>query len=177
MLNKPPVAVRTALQDLRSDALMEGYKFQLYYDEMLNKFPAMAEKYERPRLDRLYKSQCTHIGADCSQCPDDMLEARSQRKSGGSIVHYGTVGSADKVVRDPVLRDKLYIEEGVICFDLAAAGLMDGFECLIVRGISGKRYPACWCPAKCQVIAIPIRTKIGSLMPVQLLQHLPRSFC
>ena len=32
-------------------------------------------------------------------------------------------------------RDKIANEEGVICFEMEAAGLMDNFPCLVIRGI------------------------------------------
>jgi nucleoside phosphorylase len=32
-------------------------------------------------------------------------------------------------------RDKIAREEGVICFEIEAAGLMDNFRCLVIRGI------------------------------------------
>ena len=138
MLNKQPVAVRTALQDLRSDALMEGYKFPSYYNEMLQKFHRVAENFGRPSWDKLYKAQCVHVGGDCSQCPENMLETRAARKIDGPVVHYGVIGSADTVVRDPVLRDRLYNEKGVICCEMEAAGLGSDFECLVIRGICSK---------------------------------------
>jgi nucleoside phosphorylase len=34
-----------------------------------------------------------------------------------------------------ITRDKIAKEEGVICFEMEAAGLMDNFPCLVIRGI------------------------------------------
>jgi nucleoside phosphorylase len=34
-----------------------------------------------------------------------------------------------------VTRDKIAEEEGVACFEMEAAGLMENFPCLVIRGI------------------------------------------
>ncbi|GKT41642.1 uncharacterized protein ColSpa_01823 [Colletotrichum spaethianum] len=40
-----------------------------------------------------------------------------------------------KVMKDAEMRDKLSRERGVLCFEMEAAGLMNHFPCLVVRGI------------------------------------------
>jgi nucleoside phosphorylase len=53
-------------------------------------------------------------------------------------VHYGIIASGGQAVRDGVMRDRLARElGGAICFETAAAGLMDNFPCLVVRGVCG----------------------------------------
>jgi hypothetical protein len=39
-------------------------------------------------------------------------------------------------MRDGVTREKLRKELNILCFEMEAAGLMDNFPCLVVRGIS-----------------------------------------
>jgi nucleoside phosphorylase len=39
------------------------------------------------------------------------------------------------VIKHGNTRDKIAKEEGVICFEMEAAGLMDNFRCLVIRGI------------------------------------------
>jgi nucleoside phosphorylase len=39
------------------------------------------------------------------------------------------------VITHGVTRDRLRKELGVICFEMEAAGLMDNFPCLVIRGI------------------------------------------
>jgi nucleoside phosphorylase len=34
-----------------------------------------------------------------------------------------------------LVRDKLASEKGVLCFEMEAAGLMNQFPCLVIRGI------------------------------------------
>ena len=38
-------------------------------------------------------------------------------------------------MKDACIRDKLIIEKDVLCFEMEAAGLMNHFPCLVIRGI------------------------------------------
>ncbi|KAH8896918.1 hypothetical protein GQ53DRAFT_713740 [Thozetella sp. PMI_491] len=38
-------------------------------------------------------------------------------------------------MKDACIRDKLTAEEGVLCFEMEAAGMMNQFRCLVIRGI------------------------------------------
>jgi nucleoside phosphorylase len=38
-------------------------------------------------------------------------------------------------MKDAFVRDKLAAEKNVLCFEMEAAGLMNNFPCLIVRGV------------------------------------------
>jgi nucleoside phosphorylase len=65
-----------------------------------------------------------------------MIVVRAPRRSGEGVVHYGTIASGNQVMKDGVARDKLSSElGGVLCFEMEAAGLMNSFPCLVVRGI------------------------------------------
>ena len=50
-----------------------------------------------------------------------------------STVHLKIITSADKLMKDAFMRDSLAEEHGVLCFDMAAAGLMNNFPCLVIR--------------------------------------------
>ena len=52
------------------------------------------------------------------------------------MVHYGTIASGNQVMRDGAERDRVSTElGGVLCFEMEAAGLMNSFPCLVIRGI------------------------------------------
>jgi nucleoside phosphorylase len=69
----------------------------------------------------------------CSAEHTASREARSQKV----MVHHGTIASGNKVIKDAAVRDKLSRElGGVLCFEMEAAGLMNSFPCLVIRGIS-----------------------------------------
>jgi nucleoside phosphorylase len=49
---------------------------------------------------------------------------------------YGTIALGNQVMRDAAQRDKVSSElGGVLCFEMEAAGLMNSFPCLVIRGI------------------------------------------
>jgi nucleoside phosphorylase len=51
-------------------------------------------------------------------------------------VFYGLIASGNQVMRDAMTRDSIARQlDGVLCFEMEAAGLMDSFSCLVVRGI------------------------------------------
>jgi nucleoside phosphorylase len=51
-------------------------------------------------------------------------------------LHYGTIASGNQVIRSAAERDQVSAElGGVLCFEMEAAGLMDSFPCLVIRGI------------------------------------------
>jgi nucleoside phosphorylase len=51
------------------------------------------------------------------------------------VIHYGLIASADHLMKDAHVRDTLAREEQVLCFEMEAAGLMDHFPCVVIRGI------------------------------------------
>lgn len=59
---------------------------------------------------------------------------RSEREDNPTI-HYGLIASADSFMEDCQIRDILAKELDVLCFEMEAAGLMNNFPCLVIRGI------------------------------------------
>jgi nucleoside phosphorylase len=52
------------------------------------------------------------------------------------MVYYGLIASGNRVMRDARERDDISKKlGGVLCFEMEAAGLMDRFPCLVIRGI------------------------------------------
>ncbi|VUC25543.1 unnamed protein product [Clonostachys rosea] len=62
---------------------------------------------------------------------------RDHRRPGEIHVHHGLIASGNQVIKDAVLRDKLDEDFGghVYCVDMEAAGLMNNFPCVVIRGI------------------------------------------
>jgi nucleoside phosphorylase len=63
------------------------------------------------------------------------LVVRSDRASSDPVIHYGVVGSSNAVIKDGMTRDDLKRKFGLICVEMEAAGLMDAFPGLVIRGI------------------------------------------
>jgi len=52
------------------------------------------------------------------------------------VADHGTVASGNQVIRDGATRDRISLEfSGVLCFEMEAAGLINSFPCLVIRGI------------------------------------------
>lgn len=70
------------------------------------------------------------------QCNKDKVVKWPPRGLQDIVVHYGKIASGNQVVRDAVTRDRVRSElGGVLCFEMEAAGLMNSFPCLVVRGV------------------------------------------
>ncbi|KAJ5494646.1 TPR repeat protein [Penicillium fimorum] len=92
---------------------------------------------ENAGSDVLFEAEYNHVeGNSCVSCVTARNIQRKERPNGTPMVHYGTIASGNQVVRDSVERDKVSSEfEGVLCFEMEAAGLMNNFPCLVIRGI------------------------------------------
>jgi nucleoside phosphorylase len=106
---------------------------------MLESNPAMQQEFgpRKHEDDQLFQADYDHMdtGKDCKSCHQEFLIQRKPRDSNVPIVHYGLIGSANQVMRHGITREKLRQENGIICFEMEAAGLMDNFPCLVIRGI------------------------------------------
>jgi nucleoside phosphorylase len=148
-LDRPPMALRTAVSDIKADYLVDGHRIQATIDEILEKKPKLRKTYRRPdqTSDRLYAAKFVHLRhdgadsvADCSvACGDDpeklILRPERAEEDDNPAIHYGLIASANQVMKDALIRDKLATEKSVLRFEMEAAGLMNHFPCLIIRGI------------------------------------------
>ncbi|KAJ5688271.1 hypothetical protein N7536_010890 [Penicillium majusculum] len=140
-LNKPPGIVLNAVSMLQGQHARKGHKICDLLSKMLANNPRMEKKFKHPgsAKDQLFKSETPHVeGKKCESCrgPDDTnLVKRKRRSSDEPQIHYGTIGSADQVMKDALLRDKWSRREKIKCFEMEAAGLMDTLPCLVIRGI------------------------------------------
>ena len=143
--NKPPAVVLSAMQKLSGRHKRNGHNIAEIITTMVYLNPRLARTYQRPdgNTDVLYKSSLIHTNdqpscsAECAFHTEDIVH-RPQRPPGEDdpCIHYGLIASADQLMKDAILRDALAEKEGVLCFEMEAAGLMDNIPCLVVRGIS-----------------------------------------
>jgi hypothetical protein len=72
-------------------------------------------------------------------CGDDSTGLVSRHPRSGDednpAIHYGLIASANQLMKDAIIRDKFAAEMDVLCFEMEAAGLMNTFPCLVIRGI------------------------------------------
>jgi nucleoside phosphorylase len=138
-LNTPPAALMTGVSKLRELHLRKGSVIRKHVNSMLELNPAMQGgfSYPNPDDDQLFQADYDHMdsGKDCKSCNQKCLIQRKPRTSNVPVIHYGLIGSANQIMRHGVTREKLRQESGIICFEMEAAGLMNNFPCLVIRGI------------------------------------------
>jgi nucleoside phosphorylase len=132
-LNAPPTILLNAIAKLQA-RLMRGKATMPKYVSRIEKLPGFGRKTAGP--DDLYRATYNHEGGQtCARCDRRCLVDREKRAQ-DVIVHYGTIASGNQVLRSADERDKVSAELGsVLCFEMEAAGLMNSFPCLVVRGI------------------------------------------
>lgn len=138
-LNKPPQVLLTAISKLKSDHMIESPKLAAYISDMIKKYPHMQPEFAYPgsQHDQLFNAYYEHEGDSkvCQDCDPSRILDRSKRSLDCPKIHYGLIASGNQVMKHGITRDKLRDELGVLCFEMEAAGLMDGFPCLVIRGI------------------------------------------
>ncbi|KAI4940877.1 hypothetical protein J4E91_011134 [Alternaria rosae] len=132
-LNTPPTVLLNAVANVRAKH-MRGKGKLLEYLSKLDSLPDFTR--EAAGQDALYDATYDHKGgATCKLCDVSYLVAQESRKQ-NVVVHHGTIASGNQVMRSAVERDRVSAElGGVLCFEMEAAGLMNSFPCLVVRGI------------------------------------------
>ncbi|KAH8126593.1 purine and uridine phosphorylase [Trichoderma asperelloides] len=139
VLNKPSVVLSNSVSTLRARHRKEESSIPQYISDMLKSNEKMKRHFSHPGLehDQLFRADYEHLNGEstCRSCDTEGLVFRKSRENTDPVVHYGLIGSANQVMKHGVTRDKLHDEKNLICFEMEAAGLMDIFPCLVVRGI------------------------------------------
>ncbi|KAE8338716.1 nucleoside phosphorylase domain-containing protein [Aspergillus arachidicola] len=129
-LDQPPALLRAAVNGLQARYEIEGHHSVDDIDQVLERNPRLRRKYGRPdpASDRLYQSHIVHRlnnKSDCTiTCGDDpsTLLLRNPR-------------TEDERQPDGSLWASRFRKSDVLCFEMEAAGLMNHFPCLVIRGI------------------------------------------
>ncbi|KAF2825325.1 purine and uridine phosphorylase [Ophiobolus disseminans] len=134
-LNSPPQILLSAVAKVRANELRGRGQLVTY----VSKLECIA-KFQRAKAgpDALFEAAYDHEGGPtCNKCKAERQEARQPRDTEEEVVvHYGTIASGNQVMKSAAERDKVSAElGGALCFEMEAAGLMNSFPCLVVRGI------------------------------------------
>jgi nucleoside phosphorylase len=134
-LNSPPQILLSAINTVRANNIL-GKSTLPDYVSKLECIPSFQRRMAGP--DVLFEAAYDHEGGNtCEQCGASRQQARPQRESKEEVaVHYGTIASGNQVMKSAIERDKISAKLGsVLCFEMEAAGLMNSFPCLVIRGI------------------------------------------
>jgi nucleoside phosphorylase len=134
-LNTPPTLLLNALATLRSEDL----RGKTAVNTHLSAFSAISH-FARPDSspDTLFVASSQHCpGANCVNCRPEEILQRAARTTSDPVLFYGNIASGNQVMEDGLTRDRISNElGGIMCFEMEAAGLMNNFPCLVIRGIS-----------------------------------------
>ncbi|KAF2791690.1 purine and uridine phosphorylase [Melanomma pulvis-pyrius CBS 109.77] len=139
--------LRAAVNNFRADG-----SFKTNITEVLKQMRLKLDKERQhqyddpgPSRDRLFKDTYEHRGTEldeCRACCDaDCVDLRSDRGGGATrlvdkpSIHFGNIASSNQMQISAVERNRVQKEHNVICFEMEAAGVMDEYPCVIVRGI------------------------------------------
>ncbi|GAB7336824.1 hypothetical protein MBLNU13_g11329t2 [Cladosporium sp. NU13] len=137
-LNKPPRPLLTAVQSLKARHMLKDSEVNEHLAAMYAKYPKLANKFghQGQEHDELFEASYGHAaGSTCAECDRSRLCDRPVRTDNHPQIHYGNIASGDQVVKDGPTRDRIAREEGILCFEMEAAGLMDTFPCVVIRGV------------------------------------------
>ncbi|UKZ72463.1 hypothetical protein TrVFT333_000092 [Trichoderma virens FT-333] len=179
-LDKPPKGLLTALGNVRSDSI----KYVLYQSS----YPHV-EKILATGKDH-WESQIKDQKVDCALC-DKSKTVDREPKTRDIKFHYGLIASGNQVVKDALVRNEIYddlskdLDTEVLCVEMEAAGLMNDFPCLVIRGIcdyadshkndAWQDYAACVAAAFAKVLLNKLpATDVDQMKTIQDL--LPRGF-
>lgn len=114
VLDKPPPVLLNALQLLQAIHIRKPSKMMQYIRRAFEENPLMANGgFLPPTVNSV----------------EQLGEIVAPKQ------HYGTIASGSGVVADSKLRDLIRARCGAKCVEMEAAGLMDHFKCLVIRGI------------------------------------------
>ena len=132
-LNAPPQILLSAVAKMRANEFRGKSKVSEHIGK-LERIP----KFQRSKAgpDVLFNVSYDHDGGQtCDRCNTDHHEDRQPRDE-EVVSHYGTIASGNQTMKNAAERDRVSAElGGVLCFEREAAGLMNSFPCLIIRGI------------------------------------------
>lgn len=120
-LNNPPTVLLTALAKLETQYDIYGSQIPRYLADMAMRHPRLVPKYTWSKSLR-----------------DPVASWDCHDTTQGEIrVQFGLIASGNQVIKDASVRDRLNERLGgnVLCVEMEAAGLMNDFPCIVVRGI------------------------------------------
>ncbi|PMD43055.1 hypothetical protein L207DRAFT_509616 [Hyaloscypha variabilis F] len=130
-LNGPPTLLLTAIAKLRATRTL-GKEIAEIVNEAFAEEDDEEWRFPEKEDDILFEdgNELDGNGAE-----GEHVVQRKERKSKNPTCFYGNISSGNSVIKSAKERRRLAEEEGVICVEMEAAGLMNFFNCMVIRGI------------------------------------------
>jgi nucleoside phosphorylase len=107
--------------------------------DRFSKWPRLAREYRKPSTpDQLFHQTYIHEpDTACTEHDKQFERIREPRILDGVTIHRSTILSGDTLMKSSKDRDLLSKRHNdALCFEMEAAGLINVFPCLVIRGIS-----------------------------------------
>lgn len=173
LLNQPPDTLLSAVAAIRTKHTIARHGIHEAVDAALARNPRLVGEFGRPlpESDRLYKPDVVYDPA--AQFDASALVQRRVRQphEDNPVIHYGTIASANQLMKDATVRDRLIAEKNVLCFEMWAAGPMNHFPCLVIRGIcdySDSHKNDAWQGYAAMVAAVYARELLDMIAPTSM---------
>lgn len=179
-LNRPPRLLRTAFNRLDSDHMTRDNYIADHIRTMLEKYPRMRKMgfaYPEHAGNLVFDADYRHVGGlTCAKCnPAKAVMSRPERRDTKPVIHYGIIATGSTVIKHAPTRQQIQQKHNAICVEMEAAGLMNHFPCLVIRGISHyadshkddgwQAYAAATAAAYAKELLeyVPVREVVGSM--------------
>ncbi|GIC87262.1 5'-methylthioadenosine/S-adenosylhomocysteine nucleosidase family protein [Aspergillus udagawae] len=139
-LNSLPQALLTLITSIQARQIVEadGAVSRIVW-KVLEQNNNLKDIFSPPKehTDFLFHSSYRHVDNEdtCEKCDKEQLVERPLRDTRTPYIHYGAIASGNQVMKNSEMRDHLAQQNGILCFEMEAAGLMDEFPTLVIRGI------------------------------------------
>jgi len=169
-LNKPPQLLLDAVQSVKARHDPGPIELGASLEAMIAKYPDAHFGRPSHEHDELFRESYKHADRSrtCDSCDKSFLEHRYQ-SSCRTFIHYGTIASSKHEVIDAQTRDRFGREQGILCLETGAVGLMDTFPCVVIRGVynyadsHGSRWRESWQLHAAAVAALYAKTLLLSM--------------
>lgn len=133
-LNRPPNVLLTAISNMTSDPRLPKSPLAPTLDIMAG----FDSDYGHPgqHNDPLARANCSlcDAGELCADFASHILKTEYKPRDHPKV-HYGIIASGNRVIKSAADRDHLARDSDVLCFEMEAAGIVNTFPCLVIRGV------------------------------------------
>jgi nucleoside phosphorylase len=138
-LKPPPTLLLAALATLKAEHDLDDSQVPGLLTKMFEQHPNLIKRgYGFPgrENDILYCPQCDgpSSSSSCNLCMDGKIQ-RKAREDQNPAFWYGVIASGNELIKNAAARDRMDRDFGALCVEMEAAGLMNDFPCIVIRGI------------------------------------------
>ncbi|KAI3321417.1 hypothetical protein HD806DRAFT_523905 [Xylariaceae sp. AK1471] len=135
---RPIQELRTAVSALRTQHELRPSMIPAILRQMVERNQYMEKyTYQESLRNMLFDSAYEHPESEetCDRCDQSRLVKRTSRHDQEPKIHYGVIASGDQVIKHAKTRDKLAQRFNALCFEMEGAGLIESFQCLVIRSV------------------------------------------